>query len=52
MDYRARRNIDGQSFAAFGKVIKGPNVVKRIQSLPERDQFLNKKVKVNSIKRI
>ena len=39
-------------FAAFGKVIKGLNVVKVIHSLPDKDQFLNKEVKINSIKRI
>jgi peptidyl-prolyl cis-trans isomerase A (cyclophilin A) len=52
LNYGGRRNIDGQGFAAFGKVIKGLNVVKVIHSLPEKNQFLNKKVKVNSIKRI
>ena len=52
LNYGGRRNIDGQGFAAFGKVIKGLNVVKEIHSLPQKDQFLNKEVKVNSIKRI
>ena len=47
-----KRNIDGQDFAAFGKVIKGLSVVKVIHSLPQKDQFLNKEVKVNSIKNI
>ena len=42
----------GQGFAAFGKVIKGLHVVKVIHSLPEKDQFLNKEVKVSSTKRI
>ena len=52
LNYGGKRNIDGQGFAAFGKVIKGLNVVKEIHSLPQKDQFLNKEVKVNSIKRI
>jgi len=52
LNYGGRRNIDGHGFAAFGKVIKGLNVVKVIYSFHEKDQFLNKKVKVNSIKRI
>ncbi len=51
-NYEGRRNIDGQGFATFGKVIKGLHMVKIIHSLPEKDQFLNKEVKVNSIKRI
>ena len=52
LDYRGKRNIDGQGFAAFGKVIKGLSVVKLIHSLPQKNQFLNKIVKVNSIKKI
>ena len=52
LNYGGRRNLDGQGFAAFGKVIKGLQVVKVIHSLPEKDQFLNKEVNVNSIKRI
>ena len=52
LNYRGRRNIDGQGFAAFGKVIKGLNVVKVIHSSTQKDQFLNKEVKINSIKRI
>ena len=52
LNYGEKRDIDGQGFAAFGKVIKGLNVVKVIHSLTEKDQFLNKEVKINSIKRI
>ena len=52
LNYGRRRNIDGQGFAAFGKVIKVLNVVKVIHSLTEKDQFLNKEVKVNFIKKI
>jgi len=52
LNYGGNRNIDGQGFAAFGKVIKGLNVVKEIHLLPEKNQFLNKEVKVNFIKRI
>ena len=52
LDYGGKRNIDGQGFAAFGKVIKGLNVVKVIHLLPQKNQFLNKIVKVNSMKRI
>jgi len=52
LNYRGRRNIDAQGFAAFGKVIKDLNVLKEIHSLPPKDQFLNKELKVNFIKRI
>lgn len=52
LNYGGRRIVDDQGFAAFGEVIKGLNVVKVIHSLPHKDQFLNKEVKVNSIKKI
>ena len=52
LNYGGRRNIDSQGFAAFGKVIKDLNVLKEIHSLPPKDQFLNKELKVNFIKRI
>tara|TARA_B100000427_G_scaffold238943_1_gene201834 strand:- start:482 stop:1021 length:540 start_codon:yes stop_codon:yes gene_type:complete len=51
LDYRGKRNSDRQGFAAFGKVILGMDIIKRIHSLPEKEQLLNKNVKVNSIKR-
>jgi peptidyl-prolyl cis-trans isomerase A (cyclophilin A) len=41
LDYGGRRNPDGQGFAAFGKVIKGMDVVKKIHSLPAEGQYLN-----------
>ena len=52
LNYGGRGSIDGQVFAAFGKEIKSLHVVKVIHYLPEKDQFLNKEVKVNSIYRI
>ena len=52
LNYGGRRNIDAQGFAAFSKVIKSLNLVKGIHSLAEKDQFLNKEVEVNSIRRI
>ena len=52
LDYGGKRNIYGQGFAAFSRVIKSLSLVKLIHSLPQKDQFLNKIVKVNSIKRI
>tara|TARA_B100000900_G_scaffold315976_1_gene274893 strand:+ start:1528 stop:1794 length:267 start_codon:yes stop_codon:yes gene_type:complete len=42
LNYGGGGNIDDQGFAAFGKVVKGLNVVKVIYSMPENDQFLNK----------
>ena len=47
-----KRNPDGQGFAAFGKVVSGMDIVRQIQSKPEKEQMLVKPVKVNSIKRV
>ena len=51
LDYSGKRNPDGQGFAAFGKVISGMDVIRKIQLLPETKQILDKVVKVNSIQR-
>ena len=34
MDFGGRRNADGQGFAAFGRVVRGMDVVKAIQASP------------------
>ena len=34
LDFGGRRNADGQGFAAFGKVVSGMDVVKKIQASP------------------
>jgi peptidyl-prolyl cis-trans isomerase A (cyclophilin A) len=34
MDFRGRRNADGQGFAVFGRVIRGIEVVRAIQASP------------------
>jgi peptidyl-prolyl cis-trans isomerase A (cyclophilin A) len=44
LDFGGERNPDGQGFAAFGKVIKGMDVVKRIQSMPEEGQYLRNEI--------
>ena len=51
LDFGGQRNPDRQGFAAFGKVISGMDVVRKIQLLPETNQMLDKVVKVNSIQR-
>ena len=51
LDYSGKRNPDGQGFAAFGKVISGMDLIRKIQLLPETKQMLDKVVKVNSIQR-
>lgn len=51
LDYGGMRNSDGQGFAAFGKVIKGMDVVKQIQLQKEEGQMLVEQVKILSLKR-
>jgi len=52
LDYGGRRNPDGQGFAAFGKVINGMDVVKKIQMLPDSGQYLIHPVTILNISRI
>ncbi len=49
LDYGGSRNHDGQGFAAFGKVIKGMDIVKKIHSLPAEGQYLNPRVPILGI---
>ncbi|WP_375586420.1 peptidylprolyl isomerase [Cyclobacterium xiamenense] len=49
LDFGGKRNPDGQGFAAFGKVIRGMDVVRQIQQLPDRDQYLLDPVAIRSI---
>ncbi len=52
LDYGGKRNPDGQGFAAFGRVIRGMDVVRKIQMLPSDNQMLVDKVIIERIKRI
>jgi peptidyl-prolyl cis-trans isomerase A (cyclophilin A) len=38
LDFGGRRNPDGQGFAAFGHVVSGMEVVRRIQAMPSADR--------------
>jgi peptidyl-prolyl cis-trans isomerase A (cyclophilin A) len=51
LDYKGRRHPDGYGFAAFGKVIKGMEVVKAIQSGTEENQYLLNPIRIFSIER-
>jgi peptidyl-prolyl cis-trans isomerase A (cyclophilin A) len=52
LDFGGKRNPDGQGFAAFGKVVKGMNVVMKIHSLKAPSQYLEKPVLILGIYRI
>lgn len=52
LDYGGKRNPDGQGFAAFGRVIKGMDVVLKIQLQENENQYLTSPVKIHSITRI
>ncbi len=52
LDFGGRRNGDGVGFAAFGKVIEGMDVVRKIQALPAKEQYLEPRLKILSVKRV
>lgn len=50
LDFGGKRNPDGQGFAAFGKVIRGMDVVKAIQNQPAEGQWLNPEIELQLTK--
>src|SRR4029079_4522499 len=52
LDYGGKRNPDGQGFAAFGKVVRGMDVVKKIQQAPANGQKLKSAVKIVKVSRL
>lgn len=52
LDYGGMRNPDGQGFAAFGKVVSGMEVVKKIHQQPAEGQTLVPRVKIFNIVRV
>lgn len=51
LDFGGKRNPDGYGFAAFGKVIKGMEVVRKIHSGDNIDQLLTNPIVIKSITR-
>ncbi|WP_167615364.1 peptidylprolyl isomerase [Maribellus sediminis] len=49
LDFGGKRNPDGQGFAAFGQVVKGMKVVRKIQQQKDKAQYLLAPVKIESI---
>jgi peptidyl-prolyl cis-trans isomerase A (cyclophilin A) len=52
LDYEGKRNPDGQGFAAFGKVVSGMEVVRKIHQQPTEGQMLVSRVKIFNIVRV
>ena len=51
-DYGGANNADGQGYAAFGKVVKGMNVVNSIYNAPENDGTFEPLIYIFNIKRL
>jgi peptidyl-prolyl cis-trans isomerase A (cyclophilin A) len=51
LDFGGKRNPDGQGFAAFGRVVKGMDVVRQIQGRPADGQSLTPPIPIQSAKR-
>jgi peptidyl-prolyl cis-trans isomerase A (cyclophilin A) len=51
-DFGGENNPDGQGYAAFGKVVKGMDIVRRIYNMPEDDQRFDPPVPIYSIKKL
>lgn len=51
LDYMGKRNPDGFGFAAFGRVVKGMDVVRNIQQQEADGQMLNEPVKILKVER-
>jgi peptidyl-prolyl cis-trans isomerase A (cyclophilin A) len=53
LDFGGARNPDGQGFAAFGRVVQGMEVVRRIQQAPNTDaQRLTPPIKILNLARV
>lgn len=51
-DFGGAANIDGQGFAAFGKVIKGIDIVRRIHQQPDFEESFELPVVIFNIRRL
>ena len=51
LDFGGKRNPDGQGFAAFGRVMLGMDVVRKINAAPANGQTLEPPVRILNIVR-
>ena len=52
LDFGGKRNPDGQGFAAFGRVVKGMEVVRKIQAAPAEGQSLKPAMRIQRALRV
>ena len=52
LDHGRRGTPDGQGYAAFGKVVKGMSVVKKIHAQPSSGEFFIEKIRIHKIKKL
>jgi peptidyl-prolyl cis-trans isomerase A (cyclophilin A) len=52
LDFGGKRNPDGQGFAAFGRVIEGGEVVRKIHASPSNGQRLTPPARILRIVRV
>jgi peptidyl-prolyl cis-trans isomerase A (cyclophilin A) len=52
LDFGGRRNADGQGFAAFGRVVRGMDVVRRIQAAAADGQSLTPPIVIRRARRV
>ncbi|MHA4845473.1 peptidylprolyl isomerase [Flavitalea antarctica] len=51
-DFGGENNPDGQGYAAFGRVVKGLDIVRKIYNMREEDQYFNPPVTIFNIVRL
>jgi len=52
LDFGGKRNPDGQGFGAFGRVVRGMDVVRRIQGSPADGETLRPPIKIIRVTRV
>ncbi len=52
LDFGGKRNPDGQGFAAFGRVVRGMDVVRKIHRSPAAAQRLTPPIRITSARRL
>jgi peptidyl-prolyl cis-trans isomerase A (cyclophilin A) len=52
LDFGGNRNADGQGFAAFGQVVSGAEVIRKIQLQPTEGQRLEPLIRIVSVSRL